>query len=339
VPTAWARDALALLAEDRAAEPATPLRRFPLPADWRIELFVKDETRRPTGSMKHGFARALLVDALVGERIGEGTPLVEATSGNMAVAQAYFAQRLGLPFTAVVPSRTSAAKVARIEAYGGTCLRVDPPLAVYDRARALAASTGGHYLDHLANIGAAVDAQAPVGLAAELPDDLAWVVLGVGSGAGSRAVGRHLREYPTRVAVVDPENSAYFPGWATDSVDYGTGMPSRIEGIGRPRIEPAFDGDVVDLVIPVPDATSVAAMRYLAAVTGVVAGPSTGACLWGAGQVIRRMRADGVAGTVVFVAGDAGESYADTYYDDLWVGAKGWDLAEPMAEVAHLLGG
>jgi len=148
---------------------------------------------------------------------------------------------------------------------------VNPPLAVYGRARALAADNSGHYLDHLANNGAAVDAQAPVGLAAELPADLAWVVLGVGSGAGSRAVGRRLREYPTRVAVVDPENSAYFPGWATDSSDYGTGMPSRID-------------------------------------------------------------------TVVFVAGDAGESYADTYYDDQWVGAKGWDLTEPTAEVARLLG-
>jgi cysteine synthase A len=140
------------------------------------------------------------------------------------------------------------------------------------------------------------------------------------------------------VAVVDPENSAYFPGWASDCADYGTGMPSRIEGIGRPRIEPAFDADVVDLVIPVPDAASVAAMRHLVEVTGVVAGPSAGACLWGAGQVVRRMLADGAEGAVVLVAGDAGEPYADTYYDDQWVAAKGWDLTEPMAEIARLTG-
>ena len=71
---------------------------------------MKDETRRSTSSMRHGFARALLVDALMGGRIDAGTPLVESTSGNMAVAQAYFSRMLGLPFTSVVPERTAAAK-------------------------------------------------------------------------------------------------------------------------------------------------------------------------------------------------------------------------------------
>ncbi|WP_397544928.1 pyridoxal-phosphate dependent enzyme [Saccharopolyspora pogona] len=98
-----------------------------------------------------------------------------------------------------------------------------------------------------------------------------WIVLGAGTGASSRAVGRYLRYhgFPTRVAVVDPEQSAYFPGWATNCADYATGMPSSIEGIGRPRMEPAFDAASVDPVIPVPDVASVAAMRYFAATTGL----------------------------------------------------------------------
>lgn len=72
-----------------------------------------------------------------------------------------------------------------------------------------------------------------------------------------------------RVAVADPENSAYFPGWTLDAPDYATGMPSRIEGIGRPRMEPGFRPDLVDLVIPVPDAASVAAARHIRRVTGL----------------------------------------------------------------------
>lgn len=66
---------------------------------------------------------------------------------------------------------------------------------------------------------------------------------GVGTGATSRAIGRYLRAHghATQLAVVDPQNSAYFPGWASNCGDYATGMPSMIEGIGRPRIEPAFD--------------------------------------------------------------------------------------------------
>lgn len=326
----WTRDAIALLRADEAAEAATPLRRFPL----RGRLFLKDESARPTGSLKHGFARSLLHRALARGLVREGTPLVDAASGNTAVAEAHFARLLGLPFTAVVPGRTTGVKRARIEARGGRCHPVDPPLAVYERARALAADLGGHYLDHLANLGDAVDAPdtAP-GLAAEILRDLAapdWVVLGVGTGAASRLVGRHLRRHglPTRVAVVDPENSAYFPGWVTDCPDYATGMPSRIEGIGRPRVEPAFDASVVDLVIPVPDAAAVAAMRHLAAVTGLRAGPSTGACLWGACHLLART---GGEGSVVMVVGDSGEPYAGTYYDDEWVSGMGWDLAGPAA--------
>lgn len=332
----WTRGAIALLEADRAAEAPTPLRRFPLPAEWPVRLLLKDESARPTGSVKHGFARGLFLDALSRGLIGEGTPLVDATSGNMAVAEAHFARLLGLPFTTVVPSRTSAAKLARIERHGGSWRPVDPPPAVYERARELAADLGGHYLDHLAAIGGAVDAAGPSDLALEVLADSGqpeWIVLGVGTGASSRAVGRHLRRHghPTRIAVVDPEDSAYFAGWATDSPDYATGMPSRIEGIGRPRVEPAFDASVVDLVIPVPDAASVAAMRHLDAALGLPVGPSTGACLWGACHLLHRMLEQGREGTVVLVVGDSGLPYADTYYDDGWVAAKGWDLTGPAA--------
>ncbi len=90
-----------------------------------------------------------------------------------------------------------------------------------------------------------------------------------------------MRGAGTRLAVVDREDSAYFPGWAADFPGYSTGMPTRIGGIGRPRMEPAFAPTVADLVIPVPDAASVAAMRYLRTVTGLMAGPSSGSCLWG----------------------------------------------------------
>ncbi|MFD7655138.1 PLP-dependent cysteine synthase family protein [Actinosynnema sp. NPDC059797] len=332
----WVRGAIAALTADRAAEAATPLRRFPLPDDWPVTLLLKDESARPTGSLKHGFARALLLDALSRGLVGERTPLVDAASGNTAVAEAHFARLLGLPFTAVVPGRTGRAKLDRIEAHGGRTHPVDPPLAVYERARELAADTGGHHLDHLANLAGAVDSPsfAP-GLAAEVVDAVhpRWVVLGVGTGASSRLVGRHLRRrgLPTRLAVVDPEGSAYFPGWATDCPDYATGMPSRIEGIGRPRLEPAFDASVVDLVIPVPDAASVAGMRRLAAVAGLRAGPSAGACLWGACHLLHRMREAGERGSVVMVVGDSGEPYADTYYDDAWVSRNGWDITGPAA--------
>ncbi|ASR36527.1 cysteine synthase [Prauserella marina] len=342
----WRERALAALSAERIARHPTPLRRYPLPLDWPVSLYVKDETTQPTGSLKHPFARDLIADAIEAGKVGATTRLIEASSGNMAVASAYFALLLGLPFTAVVPHTTGAAKLARIEKYGGTPHRVDPPLAVYERAAELASETGGHYLDHLGTIADSVDARladrdhglAPAILAG-LPEGTPpeWIVVGVGSGACSRAVGGYLRRhgYPTKVAVVDPEHSAYFPGWATGCADYATGMPTRIEGIGRPRMEPAFDPAVVDLVIPVPDAASVAAMRHLAATAGLRAGPSTGAAFWGSCHLLHRMRQYGTRGSVVMVAADAADAYTGTYYDDAWTMAKGWDLATPAAALSR----
>ncbi|NQE87845.1 pyridoxal-phosphate dependent enzyme [Nocardia terpenica] len=341
VPGRWARSAVSLLRGTRAEEAATPLRRFPLPGDSSVELFVKDESVHPTGSLKHRFARSLLVDALERGRIDEGTPLFEATSGNLAVAEAYFATMLGLPYTAVIPERTAAAKAARIEEQGGRCHRVDPPLAVYEHAARLARESGGYHLDHLHTLAGAVDREGESDLAAEILRQCeqidrpvpTWIVAGVGTGATSRSIGRHLRAHhtDTRLAVVDPEHSAYFAGWATDTPDYATGMPSRIDGIGRPRVEPPFDPDVVDLVIPVLDATTVAAMRHLHDITGWLAGPSSGATLFGALQLVARMREHGESGTVIALQADSGTPYADTFYNDTWVASRGWDLSHPTA--------
>lgn len=340
---AWVSRAIDLLLADRAAEPPTPLLEFPLAGPPGTALYLKDESRRPSGSLKHGPARDLFLDALRGGEIVPGTPLFEATSGNMAVAQAYFARVLGLAYTAVVPGKTEPAKRRRIEEQGGRCHPFDPPLAVYDKARSLAEESGGHFFDHLRRAGDAVDWSGPDSLGAGILRDLekrgesapAWIVVGVGSGVTSAAIGRYLRMRGagTRLAVVDPENSAYFPGWAADFPGYTTGMPSRIEGIGRPRIEPAFDASVVDLVIPVPDVASVAAMRHLHAVTGLMAGPSSGSCLWGAFHVLDRMRREGARGSVVMVVGDGGEIYRDTYYDDAWTEAKGWRLPGPLSDL------
>ena len=97
----------------------------------------------------------------------------------------------------------------------------------------------------------------------------AWIVVGAGTGGTSATIGRYIRyrRYATRLCVVDPENSAFFPAYAqrpTTTVAR-PGVPSRIEGIGRPRVEPSFLPDVVDRMIAVPDAASVAAMRHVSA--------------------------------------------------------------------------
>ncbi|SDK35506.1 cysteine synthase A [Nonomuraea maritima] len=315
----WDTRALDVLA---AGEP-TPLIELPLPAHG-IKLLLKDESKQPTGSLRHRHARALFRRAVLDGSIAEGVTVVEATGGNAAVAQAWFARRLGLPYIVVMPGERSPARALAVEELGGECRFVTPPLAIYDAAREI----DGHFLDQL---GRAV----PHDLAEELFGQVRpnWVVTGASTGVTSAALGQWIRDHGEgcRVAVADPENSAYFPGWTLDVPDYGTGMPSRIEGIGRPRVEPGFRPDLVDLVVPVPDAAGVAAARHLREVTGLPVGASSGTALWAALELVERMRARGETGTVVSLIGDAAARHLTTCHNDDWTTAKGLDVARHTA--------
>ena len=110
-----------------------------------------------------------------------------------------------------------------------------------------------------------------------------------------------------------------------------TGRASRIEGIGRPRVEPSFVPTIVDRMMRVPDAASLAAMRHLEQATGRRAGGSTGTNLWGAFSLVAEMVAAGRQGSVVTLLCDGGERYAHTYYSDEWVADRGLDLAPHAA--------
>ena len=126
--------------------------------------------------------------------------------------------------------------------------------------------------------------------------------------------------------MVDPENRAFFEGWASGDPSHVTGRPSRIEGIGRPRVEPSFLPSVVDAMVSVPDAASIAAMRWCSQVTGRLVGGSTGTAMWGALRLVASMHEAGQAGSVVTLLCDGGERYATTYYDDEWLAAQGLDI-------------
>src|SRR5205823_2936473 len=122
---AWADEAVRRIEADANRSADTHLHPFPLPEDWGVDLYLKDESVHPTGSLKHRLARSLFLYGLVNGQIGPGTVLVEASSGSTAVSEAYFARVLGLRFVTVVPRKTSPEKISLIEFYGGECHFVD----------------------------------------------------------------------------------------------------------------------------------------------------------------------------------------------------------------------
>ncbi|MGC4030794.1 MAG: pyridoxal-phosphate dependent enzyme [Tepidisphaeraceae bacterium] len=144
---AWAEKAIRRIEADFTRSADTHLLQLELPAHPQIRLYLKDESIHPTGSLKHRLARSLFLYALCNGWLREGMTVIESSSGNTAVSEAYFARLLGLPFVAVVPQDTSADKLRQIEFYGGRCHLVPPGEDTSDVSRKLAAETGGHFMD------------------------------------------------------------------------------------------------------------------------------------------------------------------------------------------------
>ncbi|AQT82014.1 lyase [Mycolicibacterium litorale] len=338
-PRSWVDGAIRLIEADARRSADTHLLRYPLPSSWcesvDIALYLKDESTHITGSLKHRLARSLFLYGLCNGWIGEHTTVVEASSGSTAVSEAYFAALLGLPFVAVVPASTSASKVRLIEAQGGRCHFVERPDEVYTEAQRIADETGGHYLDQFTNAERATDWRGNNNIAESIYQQMldeshpipTWIVVGAGTGGTSATIGRYIRyrRHETKLCVVDPENSAFFPSYAQRRSDIVTGSSSRIEGIGRPRVEPSFLPDVVDRMESVPDSASIAAAHHVSRVLGRRVGPSTGTNVWGAFGLLAEMAANGVSGSVVTLIADSGDRYADTYFNPEWLSAHDLD--------------
>ncbi|WP_406688544.1 PLP-dependent cysteine synthase family protein [Saccharopolyspora sp. ID03-671] len=336
---AWVSEAVRIIEADANRSADTHLLRYPLPAEWGIDLYLKDESTHPTGSLKHRLARSLFLYAICNGWVTENTPVIEASSGSTAVSEAYFARLLGLPFIAVMPRSTSAEKVSLIEWQGGRCHFVDEPGAIYTESRRLAAELGGHFMDQFTHAERATDWRGNNNIAESIFDQLtlephpepAWIVVGAGTGGTSATIGRYLRyrRLGTRLAVVDPQRSVFFEAWRDSDPGLTSDTGSRIEGIGRPRVEPSFIGQAIDRMIKVPDAASIATIRCTEHVLGRRVGGSTGTNLWGVFALVSEMLAQGRRGSIVTLLCDGGERYTHTYFDDAWVAEQGMDLEAP----------
>jgi cysteine synthase A len=326
----WLHGAIAKIEADYQRSADTHLIALPLPgfAKHSIDLYLKDESTHPTGSLKHRLARSLFLYALCNGWLHEGSTVVESSSGSTAVSEAYFARLIGLPFIAVMPRETSEEKIAQITFYGGRCHLVDSSAAVYDEARALARETNGHYMDQFTYAERATDWRGNNNIAQSLFTQMArerfpiprWVVTGAGTGGTSATLGRFVRyqRHATQVCVPDPEGSVFYEYHRSGESGL-TGPGSHIEGIGRPRVEASFIRTLIDRMLVVSDVDSIAAMRLLSELLGRKVGPSTGTNFVGMLQLATEMRQRGEQGSIVSLLCDSGERYLTRYFDPNWV--------------------
>jgi len=287
-------------------EGQTPMRRAPrleasLPG-FRGEIWLKDETRNPSGSFKDRLVSAGLSKALeLGTR-----GVVCASSGNAGASTAAYAARAGVPAVIVVPAHTPAGKVTQIAAYGAVLLLVEGHYSrSYDLARGLAERHGFTNLTTTFLNPWAVDALKLVGteiaerLGGEAPDA---VLVPTGSGPlvkgvaqGLAAAGMRARLIAVQAAGCAPIVRAFEAG---EAVVTAWDMPRTIaSGISDPLIGYERDGtytlrlvrESAGLAMAVEDDALRRAMRDLARLEGVYAEPTAASTV----AALRRLQAEG----------------------------------------------
>lgn len=336
----WVKNAIREINADFQRSADTHLIKLSLPATPGIDLYLKDESTHPTGSLKHRLARSLFLYGLCNGHIQENTTIIEASSGSTAVSEAYFARLLGLKFIAVMPASTACRKIDEVRFYGGECHFVDHGSQIYAEAERLALESQGHYMDQFTFAERATDWRGNNNIADSIFSQMQserhaiprYVVMSAGTGGTSATLGRYIRYqgYDTELVVVDPEHSVFYDSFMQQDRTLTSAKGSAIEGIGRPRVEPSFMPSVIDRMIKVPDLASMATLRWLEKRLGRPVGGSTGTNVWGALQLAKEMHERQEEGSIVTVLCDRGERYIDTYHNDEWVASHlgnitGWE--------------
>jgi threonine dehydratase len=269
----------------------TPLVRLEL-ADAPCELYLKLENLQPIGSFKlRGAGNALAVASV--EELADG--VWTASAGNMAQGVAWWARRLVLPCTVVVPETAPEAKIAAIRRLGAELVAVpfDDWLDIY-RTHAHEGLEG--LFVHAFSDPAVMAGNGTIALeiVEDLPDVEAVVIpyggggLSCGIASGLRALAPACKVYACEVATAAPLAASLAAGQPT-RVDY---EPSFVDGIGAPEVFPEMfelsrellDGCLVAGLEEVADAVRLLAERARIVAEGAGATPVAAALSGQAGS-------------------------------------------------------
>lgn len=259
-------------------------------------LWVKDDTRNPSGSTKD---RASLLVVAKAAEYGLDT-VATASTGNAATALAAVAAAAGLRAVAFVPRTASEAKLAQMLAFGAEVL---PVAGTYDDAFELclaACDEFGWYNRNTAFNPFTIEGKKTVALeiaaamAPEVPDVVVVptgdgvILAGVAKGF-SDLVRTGLLERSPRLLAVQPEGSgAIVHAWreGADSIDSVQGASSvadslTVEAPRNARLCLRRIRETGGAAVAVSDADILASIQELAASTGIFAEPSAAAALAG----------------------------------------------------------
>jgi len=271
-------------------------------------VYAKLEWFNPTGSVKDRIAKSMIEAAERKGLVRPGTVIVEPTSGNTGIGLAMVCAVKGHRLVLTMPDTMSTERRRLLQAFGAEVVLTPGASGMQgavDKAEELVASMPGAFMPqqfkNRANPWTHRKTTAKEIMRAV--DRVDAFVAGVGTGGTLTGVGKALRRrFPdVMICAVEPERSPVLSG----------GKPGRhdIQGIGAGFLPKTLDVDIIDTIFKVSEEDARRTARELARLEGMLGGISSGAAVWAALEVSRKL---GPGKNVVVILPDTGERYLST---------------------------
>ena len=277
----------------------------------KAEVLAKLESFNPAGSVKDRIGMAMIVDAEDKGLIGEGTVIVEPTSGNTGIALAFVCAAKGYRLILTMPDTMSLERRQLLSLYGAELVLTpgsEGMEGAIRKAEELVAGKPGYYMPQqfqnqsnpeIHRLTTAEEIWRDTGGGVDI------FVAGVGTGGTITGVAEVLKARTPgfRAVAVEPADSPVLAGGGPGS--------HKIQGIGAGFIPEVLRMDLIDEVIGVENEDAGAMARRLAKEEGILAGISSGAAVWAAIEIAARQENKGKV--IVAILPDSGERYLSTW--------------------------
>lgn len=262
--------------------PLVPLAAIAAEAGGEFELWAKAEHLNPTGSVKDRTARGIVLDAISSGRLEPGRTLMDASSGNTAVAYAMLGARLGFPVELILPANAHPSRIERVRAFGASVVLTDASDGTdgaQREAHRRAALRPDRYFypdqyNNPSNPRAHYSSTGPE-IWQQTGGRLTHFVAGVGTGGTISGAGRFLKEKNPNIRVIGVE-----PPGPIHGIEGLKHLPTAL----RPS---TYDDGIIDSTLRVETEEALAMQLRLGREEGLAVGASAGAAVWAAVQTGR----------------------------------------------------
>lgn len=276
------------------------------------EIYVKLEYQNPGSSVKDRIAISMIEVAEQEGKLKPGATIIEPTSGNTGIGLAMVAAAKGYRAILVMPETMSMERRNLLRAYGAELVLTPGPEGMkgaIKRAEELQAENPDYFMPqqfkNQANVKIHRETTGPEIVEAIQSHDgkLDAFVAGIGTGGTITGAGEVLKKaFPDiKIFAVEPSASPILSG--------GKPGPHKIQGIGAGFVPDILNTEVYDEVITVDNEQAFETSRKVAKEEGVLGGISSGAAIFAALQVAKKL---GKGKRVVAVLPSNGERYLST---------------------------